>query len=426
MARLLMRRRVGAAYALGACAMLLAASEARAGGYDTPVVYSARHVGMGGTSIGYVDDASAIVLNPAGLRGVKSFALLGDVSLLLARVQGSPDLGKDATSVESEPALGPFALIAAGYRVHPWLTLGLGAYPVASGGATYDYTNVAGIRTVDETRIVFLELSPALSLNLPDDALLPGALAFGVGYRVDALLFERHKGPPGNPVVIDLALSGMSATGLRLGAQWRLNSHWSFGLTYRTRVDVSAEGDAGTALSQVIEDPHATFVLPAKLGVGARLDVDRIGVAVDLEHGFYSGNGQAPLRGSIGGVSGSVSNVFAWRDAQTLRTGLEYRLGETQQVPVRAGYVFDGTVSNPRYPSAFGTPPGPTHSLTVGIGYRFTSVQLNAAYAYRFGTAQVDAANLAPSTACRFCSQAGEYALRMHGFYVDASFSLPE
>src|SRR5688572_4305347 len=57
---------------------LLYPAAARAGGYDTPMLYSARHIGMGGTAIGYVSDPSALFHNPAGLAQTGRFSVLGD------------------------------------------------------------------------------------------------------------------------------------------------------------------------------------------------------------------------------------------------------------------------------------------------------------------------------------------------------------
>src|SRR5688572_7503134 len=96
-----------------------AARVARAAGYDTPILYTARHQGMGGTAIGYVDDPSATFHNPAGLSGVNGLALLGDLSLLIGQVQGSPEVGIE--SIESNTVIAPFFLVSAAYRAHQWL-----------------------------------------------------------------------------------------------------------------------------------------------------------------------------------------------------------------------------------------------------------------------------------------------------------------
>jgi hypothetical protein len=52
----------------GALAVIMSAPLARAAGYDTPILYSARHQAMGGTAIAYVDDPSA-TFTTAGLAG---------------------------------------------------------------------------------------------------------------------------------------------------------------------------------------------------------------------------------------------------------------------------------------------------------------------------------------------------------------------
>src|SRR5437868_4472495 len=74
-----------------ALAVALSAGQALAAGFDTPILYSARHQGMGGTAIGAVDDPSAGFHNPAGLQGVHGLGLLGDFSLILGRVRSTPD-----------------------------------------------------------------------------------------------------------------------------------------------------------------------------------------------------------------------------------------------------------------------------------------------------------------------------------------------
>ena len=54
---------------------LTSSAPVQAGGYDTPILYSARHMGMGGTAISFVDDPSALFHNPAGLSHTKFISL---------------------------------------------------------------------------------------------------------------------------------------------------------------------------------------------------------------------------------------------------------------------------------------------------------------------------------------------------------------
>jgi long-subunit fatty acid transport protein len=119
---------------------------ARAGGYDTPMLYSARHMGMGGTAIGYVQDPSALFHNPAGLGKIQRGEVLADFSLLVGGIHSSPGAAPAGKDVDSETTVAPFFLVGGGYRIHPKITLGVGVFPIASAGATYKYgTGIAGL-----------------------------------------------------------------------------------------------------------------------------------------------------------------------------------------------------------------------------------------------------------------------------------------
>src|SRR6187402_2873166 len=88
---------------LGALGILLSAPHvARAGGYDTPMLYSARHMGMGGTAIGYVRDPSALFHNPAGLGHIERGEVLGDFSLLVGKIHASPGGLSSGKDIDSE------------------------------------------------------------------------------------------------------------------------------------------------------------------------------------------------------------------------------------------------------------------------------------------------------------------------------------
>ena len=414
-------RRAAAALAAASLSAGLALP-ARGAGFDTPILYTARHQGMGGAAIGYVDDPSAAYHNPAGLQGVKGLALLGDVSLILAHLSGSPAAPASARSIQSSLTVAPMFMAAAAYLVKPWLTAGLALFPVASGGADYQYV-VPGAQEyqVNETSIVFFELTPVISLNVPKDSIVPGELAFGVGYRMSLLDFTRLQGARDNPQALDLELSGTNFTGVRVGMQYRPVPAVSIGAVYRNRIEATASADEGTVLGNPASDVELPFVLPAQLGGGIRGDIDRVGVAFDATYTFQSQNERSLLSGTIGPNRVSVPNVFDWEDAFTLRFGFEYRLGPTQEVPVRLGYIHDGRVASRRYPSAFGTPPTATQTFTLGSGYDAGSWEMNVALALRGGSTDISAEEIAPPAECPTCGFSGDYGIEATGVYVDWS-----
>ncbi len=399
----------------------LAPARGHAAGFDTPILYTARHQALGGTAIASVDDASAGFHNPAGLQGVRGYGFIGDFSLILGKVRSTPD--KLAGNLESNTVKAPFFLLGAGYRLNDWLTLGLAGFPVASGGAEYHY-DLNGTATIDKTEIVFFETTPLLSLNVPKDRLLPGKLAFGAGYRISYVTFDREKGETTNPRLLDLKLHGFDATGFRLGVQYRPIDAVKLGVVFRNKVMVTTKADSATVFLQEATDGELDFTLPAKLGFGTRVDLGRFGFGNDVEWAFQSQNTRPPLKGAIKGKQVEVPNVFDWQNGITWRTGLEYRLGDGPTVPLRVGYIYDARVTNLAYPSAFGTPPAPTRTVTAGAGFVSEHWQVNVAISRRFGEAYIADADLGKG--CNFCSFGGQYQITMTGLYLDASVDLPK
>lgn len=401
-------------------ASLTIVSNGHAAGYDTPIIYSARHQGMGGTAIGYVDDPSAAFHNPAGLQHIDRFAVLGDFSLLLGRVTGSPQNAEVTKSIDSNPVVAPFFLLGGAARIHPWVTLGFGVFPVASGGAEYEYSIVNP--AIDRTRILFIEATPLVALSVPKDTWLPGKLGIGVGYRMSYLSFERQQGKPEDPGLLDLSMSGTNFSGVRIGLQYQPTDYFSMGFVYRNKLVVVAKADDATVFLRDAKDAELPFVLPAKFGTGIRFDVGNWGLAADGEYALQSQNDRNWLSGTLGGEQTQVANVAAWKNGVTGHFGAEYRFSlGFARIPARAGYVFDSTVANPAYPSPFGTPPAPTHTVTVGTGYVTDGWQVNVAVARRQGSTTVTEDEW---VGCRFCGFPGRYGLVMTGLYVDASVEI--
>ncbi|MGC4086337.1 MAG: outer membrane protein transport protein [Polyangiaceae bacterium] len=419
-----LRSSIGALSALAAC---FVSGSALAGGYDTPMLYSARHLGMGGTAIGYVHDPSALFHNPAGLVDAGRVAALVDFSLLLGKLSASPSL--NARDVESELTVAPFFMVAGAYRLTPWLSAGLGLYPIASSGATYRYGN-PGFE--NKTSLMFVEATPALAARIGKQ------FSVGLGYRVTLVRLERFEGnrDDGTVPFLDFKLRGFNFAGFRLGLKWTPTPRLSAGLVYRQKTTTRVENDAGIALGKTFHDVSTEFVLPTKFGAGVRYDLDdhgpHLGLALDVEYSLNSENHGSPLRGTLAGASSetAVPNVFGWKDSVTLRLGAEYRtLHDAElardRLALRVGYVFDSRTANPQYPTAFGTPPGATQVFTCGAGYDFGWFQSNLALAYRFGSASVSAQDLSADgrEECAFCGAAGDYAIKLTGLYVDASYA---
>ncbi len=405
-------------------------SPALSGGYDTPILFSAQHMGMGGAAIGYVDDPSAIFHNPAGLARTHGLTLMANVSLLTGTITASPEA--TARSVESNQILSVAPLVGASYRISDLLSVGLGFYPVAAAGGEYEYTQTGApnLDVFNSTAITFLELSPAIALHLPYN------LRLGLGYRISFASLERIQEPQnaadGSPT-FDAAISGTNFAGIRVGLQWDPIPELQIGFSYRHKTTTTLEGDGNLVLPTI--DPRefnvqADFVLPSQMGLGLRGNFGDLSAVLDVQYTLQSQNDSLSFitdaePATAGGSRShpiTVTSVFEWLDNITLRAGLEYRL---DKMGFRLGYIFDGQVNQEQYPSAFGTPPAATNTVTAGWGIESddNTWELNTAIAYRFGSTEVRQSVIddAPRN-CLACSEGGDYDIGLLGVYVDFAY----
>lgn len=422
-----------------ALAGALAPTQARAGGYDTPMLYSARHMGMGGTAVGYVGDGASLFHNPAGLGQVGRAHLLVDISLLVGDLQASPVAGVE--NVGSERTVAPAFLLGGAVRVHERVTLGLGVFPVAAAGGEYRYARpgMTGDTDVrDSTTLNFFEITPAIAVNIDEIG-----LRIGASYRVTYVQLDRSRvdSPTSDRPRPDLQInaSGFDFLGFRLGLQYQPPQHpnLQLGLNYRhkTVTDVESSGVVYASYLRLADVTATTrFVLPSRLEFGARYDFGEANaeglfagaVAFDFLYAFNSQNEESGFR--VGGIE--FVQVFDWSNEVTLRLGGEYRVLD-RRMPLRVGYSFDGKTGNPRFPTAFGTPAAATHIMTAGLGYDAGPWELNIAYARRMGSATVTQADIDAGNQertdrgealCRLCGAPGNYEITLNGLYLDFSY----
>ncbi len=406
--------------ALAFTCSIMSASTAMAGGYDIPILYTAKNLGMGGTGVAYVDNGASLFINPAGLGFVGQGNIIVNASLLVGDLKATPYQLNPAPAgnIRSEQTIAPFGLLGGAYRVHDYVVLGLAAYPVAAASGEYKYT-VGTTDVVDETTLLFIEVSPGIAVNIDQIG-----LSIGIGYRITYVSLDRKRNTPGTE--IDLDLTGVDFASFRVGAQYKPTDWISFGVNYRHKSTTDVDGP-GSGLGSTFDNAKSSFILPARISGGVRFDWAAFSTATDFEWGFNSQNTSVVIDAGDDnpvGFEEGVPNVFNWSDQWTLRWGMEYRFSQEQQWPVRVGFIYDSKTANEAYPTAFGTPPTSTYAATIGFGYDHGPWEINAAYARRYGRTAVLPSDLPPDliTECPACGGAGDYEFRLNGFFLDFSY----
>ena len=385
---------------------------ASAAGYDTPMLYSARHMGMAGTAISYVADPSAAFHNPAGFSRIEGGALMLDVSPLRGTIKASPNAHTEARSIDSVPAIAPLFLAGGGYRVWDNLVAGLSIFPVgsAAGGYEYPYEFDKTKTTKDSATLAFIEVAPTLAYKLP--------MGFRIGatwrYTIGSFARKRDQEILG----IDLDMKGTNTKGFRAGLQWS-GGDFDVGLVYRNKLDLDVKAASGNMLLPA-ENINFQFIFPSKLGLGVQYrGIANLRLAADFEYAFNSENQQTSITGTVKGSTPpkeeKLINYYEWVDGETIRLGGAYTIGRAE---ARVGYAHDAQVTQKNFPSAFGTPPAATTIFTAGMGYQVApSLSVAVAGAYRTGKATVEKGDLDPK--CVFCGKEGDYALDLFGAYFD-------
>jgi long-chain fatty acid transport protein len=384
-------------------------------GLDLPTLYSARHAALGGAAVAYVDDPSALFNNPAGLLGIERASLLADLSTFVGTLESNPGYANQDASTGA--AIAPVPMLGLGYRLSRRIAVGLAAFPSGAAGGEFHYVNSAGVRTIDSLSALLVELTPGIAIEV-----LP-SLRLGVGYRVTFLRFARISGAEDNPTKVNVSLLGSDVAGLRAGLQWQPLPALRFGVTWRHRLDMTASADRGTLLGAQATNIDATLTVPAKLSLGTRVDVGRLGLVGDFEYIFNSENQALQMTAMLPSQSSilSVPFQFRWDDSIVVKGGAEYRV--TPSLAARIGYAFDGHATNRHYPSAFTSPPVDAHYATAGVGYQNGASRLDVAAVYRFTTSTYIAQQeIADASVCPFCGNEGTYAASGGGLMLDYNF----
>lgn len=348
--------------------------------------------------------------------GTKGLTLMANLTLVTGEIISSP--GASNPNEASDPILALAPLVGVSYDLDDVVAFGLAFYPVASAGAEYNYNEggADGPATRNFTSVRFLEFSPNVAFRIPGTN-----FTIGAGYRVSLVQLGRVLKSDGSVANFDVDMSGANFAGFRVGAQWQPIPELELGFVFRNKTTTEIKDDAGTLLFAERTDITTEFTLPAKLGFGLRLNLDPIAIVTDVEYGFYSQNKRNTFDAEPTPPI-AIVNISNWENAITFRAGVEY--GIDNRWFFRGGFLYDGKVSQTNFPSAFGTPPDSTTTITAGFGTKCEdNWELNFAIAHRLGSAKVR--KDAGLETCIPCSYDGDYKLSMTGFYVDFTYAFP-
>ena len=371
---------------LAGFALLAAGAEAQVPDLLNALDAGGRSMATGGANAVTNVDTLAAYYNPAAL-GYLDTREVGFVYRNMpksnTRLSGSrndPDIDSDGKSGDRSLTHAGFATPVRELFGRGSGTLGI-AYTVGgyiddtatAGSLSDDPLTLTNYRLRREAKASFYSLSYGKAVN--------SGLSYGAGLvfaSQEIRYSETALANDGNNPVFNLDTHGDSTgtgVGVILGALYTPPSQpeWTFGLSYRSPIDLSGNGDTSGAYDTV----------PGRLIAGATW----------RREGFREGKDYLLIGGQVQSFFGGDSSRFFDRDPQTLfGFGLEYSLGtERGRVPLRVGFATvpgagDGYGSRNAFTFGFGLRPNRypvgidvSYAVPEGGGYDFS-----IAASYRF------------------------------------------
>lgn len=369
---------------------------------ETPILYDARSVGMGGTGAAYIDSGAAVFLNPASLDRIDTLALT--LAATPAFVQLSSPFAGPGSEVESTTGVAPFFLVGGGVRLHERVVIGLGAY--LTGGVGSRYEDVPSANGED------LDLSVGLGeVSLPVSVRILDNLSLGVGVRLVYVRQESDTLIPGFNLRLQQDLDGFGFPGFHVGVRYQPIEALNLAFTYRSKVTADM---SGTSELPVLgeADTETEWSVPHAFRLGTAVQIPGTGLllALDAKLQLYNeSHDEVVTVARFESQTIEQTLELDWKNTVTVQFGAEYTFSPL--FAARLGYATGSSATPEETAGPFFPAPGQLHAVTAGVGFQLPHVELGVAGAYSFqrSTLEERTPNGTP----------GEYS--SHGFFASLS-----
>ncbi len=364
-----------------------------------PSSYDAKSIGAGTTGMAYLDNPSALAINPANLAGIDRGGMSVNITPVFS-VSQAPLAGANS-EVKSDLGFGPIPSLFGAVRVADRVVLGFGAYALGVFGATYsNVQDLYGEGGEGDFEVTFVSGEAAIGVSIE----ILSSLDLGVTLRVP-FAFQNATIPAdlgGTLIPVTATLGGAGWPGGRIGLTWRATQLVAASLMYRTVATSKLNGDLRTLGDiELSSGATAEFSTPHVLsgGVAFSLLSDSLTVAGELHIMFYeaSNQNQTLYLDAFEPPLDTADIPFLWQNAFSLRFGVDYQI--TRRFAIRGGYVPSSSATTDAGAQPVTPPPAWSHSFSVGFGANWKSFAVDFALQSAFSNAYVG-----PSTDPDACS----------------------
>lgn len=416
-----LRRPVILAVAVLIAAQLLSLGTARASGYLVPE-QDAEAMGQSVAWAARARGASSIFFNPAGLTQLEGW----EVSLGTTLVNWSSKVTGPfpfSFETETENSVVPPSHFYAGYKINEKLAVGIGVNNpwglVLDWPERWPNGQDFGSFIVEKVDLATFVINPTVAYSINENFSVGAGLQWVIAKaelsnRSNINALAQGLGLPGvDPVLLVLdADNGSGNFGFNAGVQYK-SDRFSVGLTYRSSVNMTLEGDAdfttpktgvivplptgGTldvdaTLGSLFPDQPGGAEIPIPTFIAAGIavkPVDALEVEFDVNWASWSDFDELVIdfsqetvlptpAGNVPVLQDAVIEEL-WEDGFTFRLGGNYQVND--KVQARLGFIYDPTVIPDETLSPL-LPEADRFAVSTGLGLNFGSVNLDLAYMF--------------------------------------------
>lgn len=403
----------------------LAATSAQASGFR---LHETSTSGMGTAHAGrgaLVEDASIVYYNPAGMSKLKQAEFSAGFSYIdihgsfnnAHRTTVTGGSAADEGNVEGGDMF-PASVIPFAYYARPLsekVAIGFGVFVPFGTNSEYDENSIAG-GFARETKVTSIELQPSVSYKISD--------TFSVGAGLDIVYIKGilSKDLDLIPSTVSSVYNGYENTwevegddvnvGFNLGFMWDVTPKTTLGLTYRSAIEFTLEGESRfvkggnvsfyntqtQAISNIGDASlhNQSSEVPLEGPQSASLSLahtatDKLNLLATVTWVDWSSFEKLDVNGTESGIFSSLTNLGgtkighideSWRDTYSFSLGASYTLND--QWLLRAGYMFDQTAVTDEYRTAR-VPDNNRNWFNIGARYTVNSqLSFDVAAAYMY------------------------------------------
>ncbi len=360
---------------------------------------NAKVTGHGYAVAGAVDDASAVFYNPASMVNVKGAQLMYGASVLDINTEHASTTGQKDKTADNLPVT-PYFYFTYSKVDSPW-AFGVGVN--SPFGLISEWKDNSSFKYyATESKLMMYQITPAVAYQVSGEFSVAGGVNFFNVFdtELNQKVFNLDSGLiPGSPTGDgDSKLTG-DGTGLgyNLSAHWKPSDIHSFGLTYRSQVNVPVEGDVhlsnlqdgtafgfnGASLASTYDSGATTeFKFPQSvlLGYGYRPN-EKWTIYTDYE--WVNWNVVENLDFNYSNDNTNLTHRVArnWKNSNNFGAGAEY--SATEHVDLRFGaLVYERVIPEGTYEAT--VPESGRYALTLGSGYHAGGFAIDFSYSAIF------------------------------------------